>query len=101
MGKQLPTLPSELANIPFEQAQFDFMVKMLNDIGKVRKKNKLLEGIVKFLVTELKVLNDWHSGERKFGRFYDSLNLTDLNVNDLDIDQLNEVLTEKIERKTR
>ena len=103
MPKQRPVLPTELQNIPFEQAQFDYIVKMLNDIGKVRRKNQTLEGIVKFLMIELKVLNDWHHGETKRlgGIIYDSLDLSDLNIKDLDMDQLSEVLTEKIEKKKR
>ena len=103
MGKQLPTLPPELASIPFEQAQFDYIVKIVNNIGKVRRKNKILEGIVKFLILELKVINDWHHGETKRlgGIVYDSLDLSDLNIKDLDMDQLSEVLTEKVEKKKR
>jgi len=103
MGDQIPTLPKELQNIPFEQAQFDFMVKIVNDIGKVRRKNQILEGIVKFLIIELKVLNDWHHGETKRlgGIVYDSLDLSDLNIKDLDMDQLSEVLTEKVEKKKK
>jgi len=103
MAKQRPILPADLQNIPFEQAQFDYIVKMLNDIGKVRRKNQTLEGMVKFLMIELKVLNDWHHGETKRlgGIVYDSLDLSDLNIKDLDMDQLSEVLTEKVEKKKR
>jgi len=103
MAKQRPILPAELQNIPFEQAQFDYMVKIVNDIGKVRRKNQILEGIVKFLMLELKVLNDWHHGETKrLGKLvYDSIDLSDLNIKDLDMDQLSEVLTEKVEKKKR
>lgn len=103
MVRQRPMLPPELQNIPFEQAQFDYICKMNNDISKVRKKNQILEGIVKFMMLELKVLNDWHHGETKrLGKLvYDSIDLSDLNIKDLDMDQLSEVLTEKVEKKRR
>jgi len=103
MAKQRPILPAELQNIPFEQAQFTYICKMNNDIAKVRKKNQILEGIVKFLMLELKVLNDWHHGETKrLGKIvYDPLDLSDLNIKDLDMDQLSEVLTEKVANKRR